>query len=144
MLARRALRRCRSYPSHYLGSRDELRRKLEPLRDEKDVVFDFTEVRFLDASCLSAFVRLHKERRAAGFRRETIILPKTSPIRRLFAAAGVMNLFKIVESPESAQTTQAAQILEYAFSGTIADLALWIQTESYEGPERRKAARSAG
>lgn len=70
--------------------------ELEGLCTEPNVIIDFSDVSYLDATCLTEMLRMHERRRDNGFDRETIILGQP-PVRRLFDLLKMEGVVRVVE-----------------------------------------------
>lgn len=114
------------------GSREKMAQELERLRRETDLVFDFTDVRTMDAACFAEFVTFHEARAAAGLDCELLVLPRRSPIRKLLRDTGAVRLFHVVDSLDETLNGEKPVVFEYAFTG-----------EYYSGIERRTIPRDA-
>lgn len=81
-----------------LANKDALRRSLTHLEACDDLVFDLTEVTFIDSTFLTELIRLEKARKANNLSRITIVSPAQSAIRRLFDLTGLASVVTFVET----------------------------------------------
>jgi anti-anti-sigma factor len=82
-----------------LACQKELRRELQRVYAEPNVVLDFSEVTYIDSSCITELLLLNRARRESGFERESILLPNGSgATRRVFEVAGLTKVFNVIES----------------------------------------------
>jgi anti-anti-sigma regulatory factor len=94
--------------------------ELEGLCTEPNVIIDFTDVSYLDATCVTEMLRMHERRRDNGFDRETIILGQPR-VRRLFDLLKMEGVVRVVECLSDATEAQrSAPIVHRAFFGRLA------------------------
>ena len=84
-----------------ISSRDRLNGAFDRLRDAGHVIFDLTEVSYLDSTAVSAFLRLHKARNDRGLQRETVVIAHYA-VRKLFHILDLAQVFHIVDRLEDA------------------------------------------
>jgi anti-anti-sigma regulatory factor len=90
---------------------------LEGLCAEPDVIIDFSDVSYLDATCVTEMLRMHRRRRDNGFDSETIILGQP-PVRKLFDLLKMEGAVRVVECLNDAtQSRRPAPTVHYAFCG---------------------------
>ena len=90
---------------------------LEGLCAEPDVIIDFSDVSYLDATCVTEMLRMHRRRRDNGFDSETIILGQP-PVRKLFDLLKMEGAVRVVECLDDATGPRRfAPKVSYAFSG---------------------------
>jgi anti-anti-sigma factor len=84
-----------------LASKDALRRELRRIESEPNVVFDFTDAKYLDSSCIGELLSLRKARRRKGFARETIVVPPgETAVKRVFDVCGIDRVFNVARAYE--------------------------------------------
>ena len=71
------------------------------LHDVSNVVLDLSEMRYLDSTAVTEFIRLHNARKAKGFERETVVI-SGDPVRRIFNILHLADVFKLVERLDDA------------------------------------------
>ena len=81
--------------------RAELRERLEPAYEEREVVLDLTAARFVTSTLICALVVMQKHR-SAQLLPEAVLAVKSAFVRRLLTATGLDCLFPIYESLEEA------------------------------------------
>jgi anti-anti-sigma regulatory factor len=90
---------------------------LEGLCSEPNVIIDFSDVSYLDATCATEMLRMHARRHDKGFDRETVILGRPL-VRRLFDLLNMQSVVRVVESLDDAMQRQRfAPKVRYAFCG---------------------------
>jgi len=90
---------------------------LDGLCSEQNVIIDFSDVSYLDATCVTEMLRMHARRHDKGFDRETVILGRPI-VRRLFDLLKMQSVVRVVECLDDAmQLQRSAPIVSYAFSG---------------------------
>lgn len=91
--------------------------ELEGLCSEPNVIIDFSDVSYLDATCVTEMLRMHARRQDKGFARETVILGQP-PVRRLFDLLKMEGVVRVVKCLDDATGAQGfAPIVRYAFCG---------------------------
>ena len=85
-----------------LRCKEQLRRELARLTHDRNVILDFTGVRYLDSTCLSELIRANRLRRDKGFPSETVVLGSSETIRKLFGITRLNELFRVANSMEQA------------------------------------------
>jgi anti-anti-sigma factor len=102
-----------------VSCRKQWREELERLSCEPNVIIDFTNVSYLDATCMTELLRLHEHRHAKGFGRETVVLHRPL-VRRLFELLHMQDGLRIVETlDEAVDKEELAPIVRHAFEGAI-------------------------
>jgi anti-anti-sigma factor len=84
-----------------LARKEPLRKELETLNPQPNVILDFTEVAYLDSICVTELLRMHGLRAANGFETETVVVRNPS-VRRLFDILGLNQVFRVVETIDAA------------------------------------------
>lgn len=77
-----------------IARKDELRIELEQLASVPSVVLDFTDVTYIDSTCIGEVIRLHNLRAENQFERETVIVNNEN-LRRIFQLLELNKLFHI-------------------------------------------------
>jgi anti-anti-sigma regulatory factor len=91
--------------------------ELDGLCREPNVIMDFSDVTYLDATCMTEVLRMHARRHDKGFDRETVILGRL-PVRKLFALHKMQDVVRVVDSLDDAMKQPApAPVMHYAFLG---------------------------
>ena len=93
-----------------VGCRGELRQDLDRLVFEATTILDFTNVRFIDATCLAELLRLHHLRQANGVKPMTFVLKHDNAIYRLFDACNLLDVFRVVETIDEALAKNGADV----------------------------------
>jgi len=84
---------------------------------EPNVIIDFSDVSYRDATCVTEMLRMHARRHDKGFDREIVILGR-STVRRLFDLLKMQGVVRVVECLDDAMRLQrSAPIVRYAFCG---------------------------
>lgn len=90
---------------------------LDGLCSEPNVIIDFSDVSYLDATCVTEMLRMHARRHDQGFDREIVILGRPI-VRRLFELLKMQGVVRVVECLDDAMRLQrSAPIVRYTFSG---------------------------
>ena len=104
-----------------LSCKKQLRAEFRRLEAAPRVALDFSEVTFIDSTCITEVMRLSKLRYANGVERLTIIVKAGAPVQRLFSIVGVVFVCDLVESLDEALEKSGAPFeVRYAFSGVRA------------------------
>jgi anti-anti-sigma factor len=80
---------------------DDLAKELEPTYTHPNVIVDFSNVTYIDSTCLSRFVRMYKERTGRGFHSARFVIASKN-IRNLFAILKFDAIWPVYESLEDA------------------------------------------
>lgn len=78
-----------------MANRPDLRKKLDRLAFESDVVLDFSGVTFVDSTCIAELTRLDDLRAANELDLMTVVVCANSPIHRLFEILGLCERFSV-------------------------------------------------
>ncbi len=90
---------------------------LEGLCCEPNVIIDFSDVSYLDATCLTEMLKMHARRHDQGFDRETVVLGRPL-VRRLFDLLKMQGVVRVVECLDDAlQLQRLAPTVRHAFCG---------------------------
>jgi anti-anti-sigma regulatory factor len=100
-----------------LSCQKELRDELARLDSEASVALDFTQVTFIDSTCITEMARLGTTRQSAGLTPVGIAVKPGSAIRRLFDIIGIDQVFRVVESIDEILPKDAPVSVRYASSG---------------------------
>ncbi len=102
-----------------VSCRKQWREELERLSCEPNVIIDFSNVTYLDATCMTELLRLHERRHANGFGRETVVLHRPL-VRRVFELLQMQDVLRVVETvDEAVDKKELAPIVRHAFEGAI-------------------------
>ena len=102
-----------------VSCRKQWREELERLSCEPNVIIDFSNVTYLDATCMTELLRLHERRHANGFGRETVVLHRPL-VRRVFELLQMQDVLRVVETvDEAVDKKELAPIVRHAFEGGI-------------------------
>jgi anti-anti-sigma factor len=88
-------------PEYDIASCDEFFEVLEPTFNHPSVVVDMSRIQYLDSSCLSKLMTMHKRRGEAGFPPARIVITSRT-VKRLFELTGFDRVWLIFESLETA------------------------------------------
>ena len=80
-----------------IADAERLRADLNRMRDIRRVVFDFTDVTFIDSKAIHELVNLHHYRAAKGFEREAIVFANPN-LRRVFGILKLEQVFHCVSN----------------------------------------------
>lgn len=78
-----------------LAGQDDFKKKLAAAETQHDVVVDFTNVSFVDSSCVAALLLFNRARRERGLPPETIFV-KTGPVAKVLEVTGVTKVCRVV------------------------------------------------
>lgn len=101
-----------------LANKDGLRRELERFETSDGLVFDLTDVTFIDSTFLTELVRLEKGRKVNSLGRLTIVSPEGSAVRRLFNMTGLASIVIFVETCDR---DDPGAVIEFAPPGDVLD-----------------------
>ncbi len=102
-----------------VSCRKQWRAELERLSCEPNVIMDFSNVSYLDATCVTELLRLHERRHANGFGRETVVMHRPL-VRRLFELLQMQDVLRVVETVEEAvDKKELPPVVRHAFEGAI-------------------------
>ena len=77
---------------------DRLKSALAEAEHASDLVIDLTKLSFMDSTCLSELLLLHKKRASSRRPPITMVIDPGSPLRRVLHIADAERLFKTVGS----------------------------------------------
>jgi anti-anti-sigma factor len=100
-----------------LSHKARLRAELEALRDEAHLVLDFSDVTYIDSTCISELMRMQDHRAKRQLNRVAIV--QTAPsVRRLFDILDMASMFNVVASlDETLPRDGQSCIVQYASPG---------------------------
>src|SRR5215469_8224626 len=78
-----------------LGSKDKLHRELSRLASKPRLVLDFSEVTYMDSTCIAELMRMEQRRDAAGFEAAYVVMQATV-LARIFSVLTLDRVFRIV------------------------------------------------
>lgn len=78
-----------------MANRPDLRKKLDRLAFETNVVLDFSGVTFVDSACIAELIRLDDLRAANELDLMTVVVGADGPIHRLFEILGLCERFNV-------------------------------------------------
>jgi len=102
-----------------VSCRKQWREELDRLSCEPNVIINFSNVTYLDATCMTELLRLHERRRANGFGRETVVVHRPL-VRRLLELLQMQDVLRVVETiGEAVDKKELAPVVRHAFGGAI-------------------------
>jgi anti-anti-sigma factor len=81
-----------------VGCESELHRELESSERKPEVIFDLSQVEFMDARCVGQLVAFQNRRRSADLKPADFIVRSGAPIERLFEIVSMEREFNIAQS----------------------------------------------
>ena len=82
-----------------VACKEALKREFRRIESEPNVVFDLSEAKYLDSSCIGELLSLRKERRRLGFSRETIVVPPgETAVKRILDLCGLSQVFNVTRA----------------------------------------------
>lgn len=100
-----------------VASQKSLRRELKRLYDEPALVLDFSDVTYVDSSCLAELIIMERKRGEAGFTRATLIVRNT-PVKKVLEVSGLAKLFRVAGSLDDVRHEYEEElVVEYAQRG---------------------------
>ncbi len=84
-----------------LARREELRKQLQAAFDAESVIFDLTQVTYIDSSSLETFVQIRRSRRARSLALCHFVV-KDGLVRKVFQVTGFDQLWPIDDSVDEA------------------------------------------
>jgi anti-anti-sigma factor len=100
-----------------LAVKEQLRDELDSLVDEPAVVLDFSDVSYMDSTCVAELMRNRELRASRGLPPPTIIIKAGNRIRRIFEILGLLTAFDFVEELPPSETQ-----FRYACAGSTDEL----------------------
>ncbi|HZY98719.1 MAG TPA: STAS domain-containing protein [Candidatus Baltobacteraceae bacterium] len=100
-----------------LGSKGKLRRELSRLATKPRLVLDFSEVGYMDSTCIAELMRMEHRRHVAGFPAAHVVM-KSPMMLRIFTVLTLDRVFRIVPTLDEALERDVEKVrVEYAFCG---------------------------
>lgn len=100
-----------------LGSKDKLHRELSRLATKPRLVLDFSEVSYMDSTCIAELMRMEQRRADAGFQTAHIVT-QAPVLIRIFSALTLDRVFRVVPTLDRAIDSDIEGLhVEYAFCG---------------------------
>ena len=99
-----------------LALKQQLRDELDSLVDEPAVVLDFSDVSYIDSTCVAELMRNRDLRVTRGLRSPTILIKADNRIRRIFEILGLLSAFDFVE-----ELPPSESLVRYACAGGTDD-----------------------
>ncbi len=93
-----------------------LREELGRLERAPALVLDFSDVTYLDSTCLYLLLKLHSTRAADGLDREAIVVSHPH-LKKIFQIVGISQLLNVVDTLELAVGPNAQITVEHASYG---------------------------
>jgi anti-anti-sigma factor len=87
-----------------IAARETLDWKLKPAQFADPVIVDLSNVRFVDSTALTAFVRLRKARIAKGYQPELYVIPSIH-VRKVLSITHLDALWEIYDTLDAAMAT---------------------------------------
>jgi anti-anti-sigma factor len=87
-----------------LAVKEQLRNELDSLVDEPAVVLDFSDVSYIDSTCVAELMRNRDLRASRGLPSPTILIKAGNRIRRIFEILGLLSEFDFVEELPPSET----------------------------------------
>lgn len=100
-----------------LGSKGKLHRELSRLATKPRLVLDFSEVSYMDSTCIAELMRMEHRRSTAGFDAAHVVM-QAPVLMRIFTVLTLDRVFRVVPTLDDAigSGTHGLQV-EYAFCG---------------------------
>jgi anti-anti-sigma factor len=100
-----------------VNSKARLHRELSRLSTKPQLVLDFSEVTYVDSTCIAELMRMEQHRTAAGFE-GTVIVTQVPELLRTFSVLTLDKIFRILPSMDAVAGGHPVMVLvEYAFCG---------------------------
>ncbi|MBV8153626.1 MAG: STAS domain-containing protein [Candidatus Eremiobacteraeota bacterium] len=99
-----------------VNSKARLHRELGRLSTKPQLVLDFSEVTYVDSTCVAELMRMEQRRMVAGFG-NTIIVTQTAVLLRIFNVLALDRIFRVVPSMNDVAGADEGLHVEYAFCG---------------------------
>lgn len=100
-----------------LGSKEKLHRELGRLATKSRLVLDFSEVSYMDSTCVAELLRMEQQRSAAGFEAAYVVM-QAPVLARIFSVLTIDRVFRVVRTlAEAIDNDVEALQVEYAFCG---------------------------
>ncbi len=89
-------------PEWDISSCDRLAALLEPAAHAQHVIIDMSAVRYMDSTCLTKMILMHRKRAESGFDAASVVIADRG-LRRLFQVAGLDDVWPIFETLDAAR-----------------------------------------
>jgi anti-anti-sigma factor len=100
-----------------VGSKQRLHREFSRLATKPRLVLDFSEVTYMDSTCIAELMRMEQRRNAAGFETASVVM-KTPVLIRIFTVLTLDRVFRVVPTVADAIGSDLESVqVEYAFCG---------------------------
>jgi anti-anti-sigma factor len=100
-----------------LGSKGKLHREMSRLAAKPRLVLDFSEVTYMDSTCIAELMRMEQRRSAAGFDPAFVVM-QAPVLLRIFTVLTLDRVFRVVPTLVAAVGVDAEGLhVEYAFCG---------------------------
>ena len=100
-----------------VGLKARLQRELGRLASKPSLVLDFSEVTYMDSTCIAELMRMEQRRGAAGFEATRIVM-HAPVLLRIFTVLTLDRVFRVVPTMEAALDGYDGTVqVEYAFCG---------------------------
>lgn len=100
-----------------LGSKGKLHRELSRLATKPRLVLDFSEVTYMDSTCIAELMRMEQRRSAAGFDAAHVVM-QAPVLLRIFTVLTLDRVFRVVSTLDQAIDADLEGLhVEYAFCG---------------------------
>lgn len=100
-----------------LGCKDKLHRELSRLASKPRLVLDFSEVSYMDSTCIAELMRMEQRRAAAGFEPGHVVM-QAPVLIRIFSVLTLDRVVRVVPTLAEAIGSDVEGLhVEYAFCG---------------------------
>ena len=86
-----------------LAVKEQLRQELDRLIDHPVVALDFTDLTYIDSTCVTELLRLRERRCRIGLPPPTILMKADHRVRRIFTILDLLSAFNFVEVLECSE-----------------------------------------
>jgi len=100
-----------------IAVKEQLRDEFERLVEEPILALDFTDVSYIDSTCVTELLRLRELRKRLALPTPTIVMKAGNPIRRIFDILDLRSAFDLVEELDATETS-----VKHAFAGATDEL----------------------
>ncbi|MBV8371828.1 MAG: STAS domain-containing protein [Candidatus Eremiobacteraeota bacterium] len=99
-----------------LSCKATFRRELDSLVADERVILDFTNVSYMDSTCLSELVRMNQARKLKSYDSETIVLGNGGAVKKLLTISRLDLLFDVTDSIDAAlEKSDGSTLIRYSF-----------------------------
>lgn len=114
-----------------LGSKGKLHRELSRLATKPRLVLDFSEVTYMDSTCIAELMRMEQRRSSAGFDPAYVVM-KAPILLRIFTVLTLDRVFCVVPTLADVVDVDSASLqVEYAFCGDDGTARVPVDYERY-------------